>query len=121
VSYDAVIDVGNGDLRLRPGMTATVTFVYGQSPHALAAPSAALRFRPAQRTFIAPSAPNTRTLWTFRAGTLQPFVVQTGLADGFFTEILEQALHEGDEVVIQELGNSAPTALVRPGRPPPIL
>jgi HlyD family secretion protein len=123
VSYDAVIDVENGDLRLRPGMTATVTFVYAESRDALAVPSAALRFRPAQQTLVAPRAPGAKTLWTPRAGALQPVVVQTGLADGAFTEVLGGALHEGDEVVVHDPVGSAPAAPrapLGPGRPPPI-
>jgi HlyD family secretion protein len=46
VTYDAVIDVDNTDLRLRPGMTANVTVVYAERQGALAIPNAALRFRP---------------------------------------------------------------------------
>ena len=46
VTYDAVIDVDNADLRLRPGMTANVTIVYADRRDALAVPNAALRFRP---------------------------------------------------------------------------
>ncbi len=46
VTYDAVIDVDNPDLRLRPGMTANVTFVYAQKDDVLRVPNAALRFRP---------------------------------------------------------------------------
>ena len=46
VTYDAVIDVDNADLRLRPGMTANVTVVYAERRDALAVPNAALRFRP---------------------------------------------------------------------------
>lgn len=45
VTYDAVIDVDNTDLRLRPGMTATVTIVYAEREDALTVPNAALRFR----------------------------------------------------------------------------
>jgi len=56
VSYDAVLEVENGAPRLPPGMTATVTFVYAQIPHALAVPSAGLRSLPARQTPIAPSA-----------------------------------------------------------------
>ena len=47
VTYDAVIDVDNTDLRLRPGMTANVTFVYAERTDVLAVPNAALRFQPA--------------------------------------------------------------------------
>ena len=46
VTYDAVIDVDNSDLRLRPGMTANVTVVYAERKSALAVSNAALRFRP---------------------------------------------------------------------------
>jgi HlyD family secretion protein len=46
VTYDAVIDVPNDDLRLRPGMTANVTVVYDERRDALAVSNAALRFRP---------------------------------------------------------------------------
>lgn len=46
VTYDAVIDVDNSDLRLRPGMTANVTIVYAERKDALAVSNAALRFRP---------------------------------------------------------------------------
>ena len=46
VTYDAVIDVKNPDLKLRPGMTANVTVVYADRPDVLRVPNAALRFRP---------------------------------------------------------------------------
>ena len=46
VTYDAVIDVANPELRLRPGMTATVTFTVAEAVDALRVPNAALRFRP---------------------------------------------------------------------------
>jgi len=46
VTYDAVIDVPNDDLRLRPGMTANVTVVYDERRDVLAVSNAALRFRP---------------------------------------------------------------------------
>src|ERR1035438_3127547 len=43
VTYDAVIDVDNTDLKLRPGMTANVTVVYAERPRTLAVANAALR------------------------------------------------------------------------------
>jgi HlyD family secretion protein len=46
VTYDAVIDVDNADLRLRPGMTANSTVTYADKKDVLAVPNAALRFRP---------------------------------------------------------------------------
>jgi HlyD family secretion protein len=46
VTYDAVIEVENPDLKLRPGMTANATIVYDRREDALRVPNAALRFRP---------------------------------------------------------------------------
>jgi HlyD family secretion protein len=46
VTYDAVIDVGNPDLKLKPGMTATVSIVTDRRRDVLAVPNTALRFRP---------------------------------------------------------------------------
>ncbi len=46
VTYDAVIDVDNAELKLRPGMTANVTFVYAERANVMRVPNAALRFRP---------------------------------------------------------------------------
>ncbi|MBL0214215.1 MAG: efflux RND transporter periplasmic adaptor subunit [Myxococcales bacterium] len=46
VTYDAVIDVENADMSLRPGMTANVTFVLQQVADTIRIPNAALRFKP---------------------------------------------------------------------------
>jgi HlyD family secretion protein len=46
VTYDAVIDVDNPELKLKPGMTANVTFIYAEKDAALRVPNAAMRFRP---------------------------------------------------------------------------
>jgi HlyD family secretion protein len=46
VTYDAVIDVNNEELKLKPGMTATVSVITDRRTDVLAVPNAALRFRP---------------------------------------------------------------------------
>jgi HlyD family secretion protein len=46
VTYDAVIDVENPDLKLKPGMTANATFVYAEKEDVLRISNAALRFHP---------------------------------------------------------------------------
>jgi HlyD family secretion protein len=46
VTYDAVIDVANPELKLKPGMTASVTFVHAEKKDVVKVPNAALRFRP---------------------------------------------------------------------------
>ena len=69
VTYDAVIEVSNPDLKLKPGMTANVAIVVARRENVLKIPNAALRFRPPEsatgekRTNAAPSvmAQNART------------------------------------------------------------
>jgi HlyD family secretion protein len=46
VTYDAVLDVSNPDLKLKPGMTANITFITSQRDGVLRVPNSALRFRP---------------------------------------------------------------------------
>ena len=46
VTYDAVIEVENPELKLRPGMTANATFNYDRRDSVIRVPNAALRFRP---------------------------------------------------------------------------
>jgi HlyD family secretion protein len=53
VTYDAVIDVDNKDKSLRPGMTASVTFVLAQVADAIKIPNAALRFKLSRDQMIA--------------------------------------------------------------------
>jgi HlyD family secretion protein len=56
VTYDAVVSVDNSELKLRPGMTADVSFVVEEVADALLVPNAALRFRPPAAA--APAAPD---------------------------------------------------------------
>ncbi|HXP62434.1 MAG TPA: efflux RND transporter periplasmic adaptor subunit, partial [Dongiaceae bacterium] len=46
INYDTVIAVDNSDLKLLPGMTATVSIITAQKENALMVPNAALRFHP---------------------------------------------------------------------------
>ncbi len=46
VTYDTVIGVNNADLKLKPGMTATVSIIVADHSDILEIPSSALRFQP---------------------------------------------------------------------------
>jgi HlyD family secretion protein len=46
VTYDAVIEVDNADLKLKPGMTANVSIIIARRDNVIKIPNAALRFRP---------------------------------------------------------------------------
>jgi len=109
VTYDAVIDVDNSDLRLRPGMTANVTFVYAEKDDALRVPNAALRFRPPSELAATPAAkpsPERRTVWALRDGRPRPISIRIGLSDGSVTEALDGDLREGDPLITEATGAS---------------
>ena len=58
VTYEAVLEVDNSELLLRPGMTAVASIVAGRRENVLTVPSSALRFEPptdAPRGFGRPS------------------------------------------------------------------
>jgi HlyD family secretion protein len=47
VTYTTIVDVDNKGLKLRPGMTATVSIITGEATNVLRVPNGALRFTPA--------------------------------------------------------------------------
>jgi HlyD family secretion protein len=132
VTYDAVVDVDNSSSRLRPGMTATVTFVVAEKSRALAVPLSALRFQPRRRqsekSSAAPGpvvrggapAGNRRTIYVLdpESGSKRPSPVEVelGISDGTFVEILSGKLEAGDAVVLDELSPSARGRQDREGR-----
>ncbi|MEK6806949.1 MAG: efflux RND transporter periplasmic adaptor subunit [Pseudomonadota bacterium] len=113
VTYDAVIDVDNADLRLKPGMTANVNFVYAKRDDALLAPNAALRFRPPADLMKTGGTPapkrgdgpaNARTLWVLRETQPVPVQVEVGVSDGSQTEITGGELQAGDSLITEAVG-----------------
>jgi HlyD family secretion protein len=46
VTYDCVISVTNADYKLKPGMTANISFIIAQRENVLTIPNSALRFHP---------------------------------------------------------------------------
>lgn len=69
VSYVTVVDVPNPDLKLKPGMTATVTVEIARADDVLRVPTGALRFRPTAEVFAAlgQEAPQERVPGDMRA------------------------------------------------------
>ena len=106
VTYDAVIDVENPDLVLRPSMTANVTFVVQQADDVLRVPNAALRFKmePVGKLDGVPPPPKgSRLVTVLRDGRPERVAVVTGLTDGSFTEVVS-GLSAGDLVVTDRSG-----------------
>ena len=111
VTYAAVIDVENAALKLKPGMTATVTIEVARRAYALMAPAAALRFKPTSAVLAAlgvsargaaPSCAgvaNCGTLWVYDGSAIRGVTVRTGITNGTAVEIFGDAVEEGAAAV----------------------
>jgi len=111
VTYDAVIDVDNAELKLKPGMTANVTVVYADRSDVVRVPNAAVRFRaPPAMVSSAPAAPalraDQRLVWVLRDGQPRPVAVRLGVSDGVLSEVLEGGLEPGDAAVTEAVAPS---------------
>lgn len=139
VTYDAVLDVANPDQKLKPGMTANVSFLYDQRQDALRVPNATLRFRMPEKRGESDSSgarrermgrpdrvggpdrmagsagregrrdASSRRIWVLRDGKPAPVSVKLGLNDGAMTEVLSGELEEGDRVLTGIVGTTGPT------------
>jgi HlyD family secretion protein len=119
VTYSAVIDVDNPELKLRPGMTATVSISTKSATGVAAVPNASLRFRP-----IDTAAPDEDGAPSDDAGPTAPLkfgegrvyqtaggqpgaeraaekVVRIGITDGMWTEV-QSGLAPGDSVIVEQ-------------------
>ncbi len=98
-SYTVIVDVDNADLRLKPGMTATMT-IYTQDKHdVLVVPNEALRFSP---SFNKKTYDNTGVWKVQRGQEPQRVDVSIGIIATKNTEITGGDLQEGDRVIIGE-------------------
>lgn len=127
VNYNTVIAVDNPELKLRPGMTATVAILVAQRENVLKVPKAALRFQPqltdeereeiarlwrerqetGARDGVQQGSAGQRkrwqglpTVWIITPeGFLRPIAVRLGISDDQFTELIDESLHEGQELI----------------------
>ena len=107
VTYEAVLDVDNDDLALRPGMTATSEITVEQISDSLTVPNGALRFAPPDLDLEKNPLPETTDqeglVWTLKAGSPSPVLVETGASDGRRTVIRSDDLSEGADVLLDIL------------------
>ncbi len=120
VTYEVVINAPNGDLKLKPGLTANVTIYTSEKTGVLCVPTKALRFTPTAETvgkeWKIADCNGKNKLWTIEGNTLKAHAVKTGMTDGSQTEIVsgitkgttivsEIKVSSGDEEAAQQ-GNT---------------
>jgi HlyD family secretion protein len=130
VTYQAILDVANPDLSLRPGMTATAVIKTTQVHDALLIPNAALRFTPATDTsgrgaFGARRIGIARRVWVIRQGTPVAITLTVGMTDGQWTEVTGGDVAPGTALITGVIEGSAAIAqdsstTRRPAGPVPI-
>ncbi len=130
VSYLTVLEVGNDDLSLRPGMTGTAEITSLTRTNVLLVPNAALRFTPPEtaatqkksgRSIVSSLIPRpprqtpkaqstsggaTPRVWVLRDGRPVAVEVRTGATNGKMTEIAGGALKSGMQVITETLGGT---------------
>lgn len=123
VTYDVVVAVDNGDLRLKPGMTANVSIVVARRDDVLTVPNAALRFTPPRQdrrearsvedragsknpgsSPVTPSKGPTvfqKGVWKETpSGDPTAVPLQIGISDGSLSEVVGGEVQEGDQVIV---------------------
>jgi HlyD family secretion protein len=119
VTYEALLQVDNSELLLRPGMTATATIVADVRANVLSVPNAALRFAPSKLEPDQAGKPGERRVWTLNTVKGEPkpvpVPVKTGVSDGRNTEVRESTLREGSLVITDAIET---TPVGPPGKRP---
>jgi HlyD family secretion protein len=112
VTYTVIVSADNADLLLLPGMTAILRITVMEIEHALRLPSAALRFRPEERTAAraealaatgglgTPEQGTPALVWVLDRGKLDARVVGIGSSDGNVAAVLSGRLEPGEFVVM---------------------
>ena len=135
VTYKTILNVDNGDLSLRPGMTATAEIVTTERENVLLVPNAALRFTPPPPpdarssgggglvASLLPRPPRglaprrqsgnakgarsaARQIWLLRDGQPVAVSVTIGSSDGRMTEVTGEGLEPGLPIITASSGTA---------------
>ena len=145
VTYNVIIEVANPDLKLMPGMTANVSILVAHREKVLRVPNAALRFQPAVALLrfnerqerrgpvgemgsrMGGSSPMGQRMREMAKGSRvwilspngkpEPRMLQLGITDGSFTEVVRGDLEEGQEVIVSAISSGSTTQMASPAMP----
>ena len=121
VTYVVVVNVDNTDMKLKPGMTANVSIEVARKDDCLKLPPSALRFKPKSgMTDIAKeknsqgqkpsekgkpgSKDKGQRVYILKENKPVAVQIKTGIANNTGIEMVEGALKEGDEVIVEQMG-----------------
>jgi len=133
VTYVVVVNVDNSELKLKPGMTANVSIKVAMKDDVLKITPAALRFKPKGGESKPGSGRDKQTgppaaggkagregggmpgerkgggqqIYVLKDGQPVAVPIKTGISSSGSIEVVEGALKEGDEVIIEQSGGEA--------------
>jgi len=118
VTYEAVVDVNNSNLLLKPGMTVSAEIITTKLKGRYVVPNAALRFTPTLDEKGGKNIFNHRAnnqqeeknkqkhIWILQSGEPQQIIIETGLSDGVYTELKSKDLDLEAEVITATIEKS---------------
>lgn len=110
VTYNVVVETGNEERKLKPGMTAEVKIVVADKKDVLRVPTAALRFIPPSSADMKDKpdelSDNSYVWITLKNGQIGALPVKTGVSDDTYTEVLAGDLKEGQKVIVEAVAGS---------------
>lgn len=118
VTYTVVVKAENEDLKLKPGLTATISIFTLELNNVLTAEAKAINFKPERETFATYNlqhqletnnterSRDSQSLWVLEPnGAITPKIVTLGASDGVNVQILS-GVNEGDKLVYSLKGVS---------------
>lgn len=136
VTYEVVIDAPNPDLKLKPGLTASVNIYTMEEKDVVLVPAKALRFNPdpeimkgikdltlAQPLETEANDKSKKIVWIKSGNTLTPKVITIGTSDGIHA-VVKDGISEGEEVatgISQKTNGSVPESEKASGESSPFM
>ena len=125
VTYEVVIDAPNPDLKLKPGLTASITVLTQHKDDVLLLPLRALRFQPEDEvgetmdTGKTTMSSGMKSIWLQTPEGLKHKNVRTGISDGIYIEVMD-GVSEGERVItgIHVTGKASGIPKNKPGSNP---
>lgn len=107
VTYEVVITAPNDDLKLKPGLTASINIYTLELKNVLTVPNKALHFTPNQEMMkegeIIEDCASPSKVWCKTASGVKAIPVQVGITNGMLTEI-KSGIEPGTEVITEMVG-----------------
>jgi HlyD family secretion protein len=98
VTYEVVINAPNPDLKLKPGLTATISIFTLEIKNVLTIPSEALEYNSTNAS-AQKAANGKHTVWVMKGNSIVPKEIEIGSRSNVLVEVIS-GLSEGDKVVV---------------------